>query len=163
MTAWALATYARAMTILIAEDLVLTKREPVPPSHASRFDVYCGPHSTDTDVLTSRRTLDGSDVGSAMSAFMYSLRKVTASAAEGKESSVESSCSPGHVNVRPGDWGALNEVSPVAPPPTPVPEGPALRVAPELADPVGPLEVGEHQDVEQLGAGSGSEGVQTWP
>ena len=28
----------------------------------------------------------------------------------------------------------------------------ALRVAPELADPVGPLEVGEHQDVEQLGA-----------
>ena len=28
----------------------------------------------------------------------------------------------------------------------------ALWVAPELADPVGPLEVGEHQDVEQLGA-----------
>jgi hypothetical protein len=27
-----------------------------------------------------------------------------------------------------------------------------LRVAPELADPVGPIEVGEHQDVEQLGA-----------
>ena len=27
-------------------------------------------------------------------------------------------------------------------------EGPALRVASELADPVGPLEVGEHQDVE---------------
>ena len=29
-----------------------------------------------------------------------------------------------------------------------------LRVAPELADLVGPLEVGEHQDVEQIGAGS---------
>jgi hypothetical protein len=26
--------------------LVLTKREPVPGSHASRFDVYCGPHFT---------------------------------------------------------------------------------------------------------------------
>ena len=35
----------------------------------------------------------------------------------------------------------------------------ALRVAPELADPVGSLEVGEHQDVEQLGAGSRPEGV----
>jgi hypothetical protein len=34
-----------------------------------------------------------------------------------------------------------------------------LRVAPELSDPVGPLEVGEHQDVEQLGAGSWAEGV----
>ena len=30
-------------------------------------------------------------------------------------------------------------------------EGPRLRVPPELADPVGSLEVGEHQDVEQLG------------
>ena|SRR5215207_3363229 len=39
-------------------------------------------------------------------------------------------------------------------------EGPRLRVPPELADPVGSLEVGEHQDVEQLGAGSRSEGVQ---
>ena len=28
------------------EDLVLTKREPVPPSQASVFDVYCGPHFT---------------------------------------------------------------------------------------------------------------------
>jgi hypothetical protein len=36
----------------------------------------------------------------------------------------------------------------------------ALRVAPELADPVGPLEVGEHEDVKQLGAGSGAEGFQ---
>src|SRR5512132_1753990 len=27
-------------------------------------------------------------------------------------------------------------------------EGPALRVAPELSDPVGPLEVGEQEDVE---------------
>jgi hypothetical protein len=31
-------------------------------------------------------------------------------------------------------------------------EGAVLRVPPELADPVGPLEVGEHQDVEHLGA-----------
>jgi hypothetical protein len=38
----------------------------------------------------------------------------------------------------------------------------ALRVAPELADPVGPLEVGEHQDVEKLGAGSGTEGVEAF-
>ena len=29
-----------------------------------------------------------------------------------------------------------------------------------LADPVGAFEVGEHQNVEQLGAGSGTEGVQ---
>ena len=35
-------------------------------------------------------------------------------------------------------------------------EGPALRVAPELADPVGAVEVGERQDVEQLSAGSGT-------
>ena len=39
-------------------------------------------------------------------------------------------------------------------------EGAALRVAPELSDPVGPLEVGEHQDVEQLGAASRAKGVQ---
>jgi hypothetical protein len=31
-------------------------------------------------------------------------------------------------------------------------EGATLRVAPELSDPVGPLEVGERQDVEQLSA-----------
>ena len=31
----------------------------------------------------------------------------------------------------------------------------------ELADPVGSLEVGEHQDVEKLGARSGIEGVET--
>ena len=30
-------------------------------------------------------------------------------------------------------------------------EGATLRVAPELSDPVGSLEVGEHEDVEQLG------------
>ena len=30
-------------------------------------------------------------------------------------------------------------------------EGARLQVPPELADPVGPLEVREHQDVEQLG------------
>ena len=39
-------------------------------------------------------------------------------------------------------------------------EGPALRVAPELADPVGAVEVGEHQDVEKLGAASRPDGVQ---
>jgi hypothetical protein len=39
-------------------------------------------------------------------------------------------------------------------------KGATLRVAPELSDPVGSLEVGEHQDVEQFGAGSGAERVQ---
>jgi hypothetical protein len=34
-------------------------------------------------------------------------------------------------------------------------EGAALRIAPELADPVGPLEIGQHEDVEQFGAWSG--------
>jgi hypothetical protein len=34
-------------------------------------------------------------------------------------------------------------------------------VAPELADSVGAVEVGEHEDVEQLGARSGAEGFQT--
>jgi hypothetical protein len=34
-----------------------------------------------------------------------------------------------------------------------------LRVAPELSDPVGSLEVREHEDVEQIGAGSGTEGL----
>jgi hypothetical protein len=33
-------------------------------------------------------------------------------------------------------------------------EGAALRVAPELADPVGAVEVGGHEDMEQLGTGS---------
>jgi hypothetical protein len=42
-------------------------------------------------------------------------------------------------------------------------EGSALQVAPELSDPVGSLEVGEHKDVEQLGAGSGAEGVEAFP
>ena len=37
---------------------------------------------------------------------------------------------------------------------------PALWIAPELADPVGTLEVREHQDVKQLGAGSRTEGVE---
>jgi hypothetical protein len=32
-------------------------------------------------------------------------------------------------------------------------------MAPELADPIGSLEVGEQQDVEPFGAGSGTEGV----
>ena len=39
-------------------------------------------------------------------------------------------------------------------------EGPRLRVPPELADPVGSIEVGEREDVEQLGAGSRPERVQ---
>ena len=42
-------------------------------------------------------------------------------------------------------------------------EGATLWVAPELADPVGSLEVGQHQDVEQFGAGSGAEGVEASP
>jgi hypothetical protein len=33
----------------------------------------------------------------------------------------------------------------------------------ELADAVGPLEVGEHQDAEKLGVRSGAEGVETLP
>jgi hypothetical protein len=39
-------------------------------------------------------------------------------------------------------------------------EGACRRVPPELADAVGTLEVGEHEDVEQLRAGSGAERVQ---
>jgi hypothetical protein len=39
-------------------------------------------------------------------------------------------------------------------------EGAALRVAAELADPLGALEVGEHEDVEQFGARSRAERVQ---
>ena len=39
-------------------------------------------------------------------------------------------------------------------------EGAALRASPELADPVGSFEVGQHEDVEQLGAGSRAEGVE---
>ena len=35
-------------------------------------------------------------------------------------------------------------------------EGAALRIAPELADPVGALEVGEHQDVEEGSTGERS-------
>jgi hypothetical protein len=35
-------------------------------------------------------------------------------------------------------------------------KGATLRVAPELSDRVGPLEVEQHEDVEQLGAGSGT-------
>ena len=42
-------------------------------------------------------------------------------------------------------------------------EGAALRVALELSDPVGSLEVGEHQDVEKLGAESGTEGGRGGP
>jgi hypothetical protein len=42
-------------------------------------------------------------------------------------------------------------------------EGPRLRIPPELSDPVGPLKVGQRQDVEQLGAGSGTEGVKALP
>ena len=42
-------------------------------------------------------------------------------------------------------------------------EGATLRVAPELADPVGAVEVGEHQDVEQLGAWSQAEASRRSP
>jgi hypothetical protein len=42
-------------------------------------------------------------------------------------------------------------------------ESATLRVAPELSDPVGPVEVGQHQDVEQLAAWSGTEGVEALP
>jgi hypothetical protein len=42
-------------------------------------------------------------------------------------------------------------------------EGATLRVAPELADPVGSLEVRQHEDVEQLSAGSGTERVEALP
>jgi catechol 2,3-dioxygenase-like lactoylglutathione lyase family enzyme len=41
-------------------------------------------------------------------------------------------------------------------------EGPCLR-CPELADPIGPIEVGEHQDVEQLGAGEQGRGLRDAP
>jgi hypothetical protein len=41
-------------------------------------------------------------------------------------------------------------------------EGAALRVPAELSDPVGPLEVGQHEDVEQLGAGSRAERVEAF-
>jgi hypothetical protein len=42
-------------------------------------------------------------------------------------------------------------------------EGATLRVAPELSDPVGSLEVGQHEDVEQLGAGSRAKRIETLP
>ncbi len=42
-------------------------------------------------------------------------------------------------------------------------EGAAIGVAPELSDPVGPLEVGEHQDVEEFGTRGGTEGVEALP
>ena len=42
-------------------------------------------------------------------------------------------------------------------------EGPRLRVTPEGADRVGSLAVGEHQDVEQLGAWRGAERVEALP
>jgi hypothetical protein len=42
-------------------------------------------------------------------------------------------------------------------------EGAALRVAPELSDPVGAVEVGEHEGLEEFGAASRIEGVETLP
>ena len=42
-------------------------------------------------------------------------------------------------------------------------KGPGLRVDPEGADRVGPIEVGEAEDVEELGPGSRPEGVQALP
>jgi hypothetical protein len=41
-------------------------------------------------------------------------------------------------------------------------EGATRWVASELSDSLGPLEVREHQDVEQLGAGSGTERVEAF-
>jgi hypothetical protein len=41
-------------------------------------------------------------------------------------------------------------------------KGATLRGAPELSDPVGSVEVREHQDVEKLGAGSRPEGVEAF-
>jgi hypothetical protein len=38
--------------------------------------------------------------------------------------------------------------------------GATLRVAPELSDPVGSLEVWEAEDVEEFGAGTGAEGLE---
>ena len=40
-------------------------------------------------------------------------------------------------------------------------EGATLRVPPRTLRSVSPVEVGEHHEVEQLGAASGTEGVQT--
>jgi hypothetical protein len=42
-------------------------------------------------------------------------------------------------------------------------EGAALRIAPEFADPVGSLEIGEHEDVEEFRSGSRTERVQAFP
>jgi hypothetical protein len=39
-------------------------------------------------------------------------------------------------------------------------EGATLGVAPELSDPVGPLEVGKHQDVEEFGSSRRREGFE---
>jgi hypothetical protein len=41
-------------------------------------------------------------------------------------------------------------------------EGAGLGVAPVAADRVGAVEVGERQDAEEFGAGSGAEGVQAF-
>jgi hypothetical protein len=38
-----------------------------------------------------------------------------------------------------------------------------MGVPPLAADPVGPVEVREHEDVEEFGAGSGAESVQAVP
>jgi len=42
-------------------------------------------------------------------------------------------------------------------------EAPGLGVPPELADPVGAVEVREAENVEQLGAGSRAEGIEAFP
>ena len=42
-------------------------------------------------------------------------------------------------------------------------EGATLRVAPELADPVGPIEVGEAENVEEFGASRRRESLETSP
>ena len=42
-------------------------------------------------------------------------------------------------------------------------EDAALWVAPELADPLGSLKIGQHEDVEELGARIGADGVWALP
>jgi len=41
-------------------------------------------------------------------------------------------------------------------------DGPGLGVPPVRPNRIGAVEVGEHEDVEQLGAGSGAEGVEAF-
>ena len=62
--------------------------------------------------------------------------------------------------IEPAERGSLAPPVLKACPTLTLPSG---RVAPELADSSGSLEVGEHQGVEQLGAASATEGVEVLP